>query len=379
MKMPRKIRSTHFHGMQLPMFLLIGVLPTAKTTAVDLVQQRDLLISSDNYGSLKLSEDISLCDLCDMPYSALPSSHAEEACSAQSERMLTDFTPATQDLGWFVLNDNVMGGQSQGHFVLEPNHLLRFTGRTNTRGGGFSSIRTGSLDLDLSTWTGIRLRVQGDGRNYIWRLSSSARWQGQPFGYWATFGTIKDQWKTVDIPFSQFIPRFRGRYLEGPPLDTTDITGLGLMIYDGESGPFTIRVDSVQAYSDRGPILARYLWKHRLLILSASSPEDPNIIQLAREITATAEAFAERDMLLITLLQNGPSLLGDHPLTEKEIVCIRKEVHILKSGFELKLIGKDGHITRSSTTAVPVTDIYQQIDAMPMRAREVQASKRNQE
>ena len=30
--------------------------------------------------------------------------------------MITDFTSATPDLGWYVQNDNVMGGRSEGGF-----------------------------------------------------------------------------------------------------------------------------------------------------------------------------------------------------------------------------------------------------------------------
>lgn len=164
------------------------------------------------------------------------------------ERMITDFTPATADLKWYVLNDNVMGGRSEGDFALERGQL-RFAGRTNTNGGGFSSIRTASVQLDLSAYAGIRVRVRGDGRRYTWRLASTAKWRGQPVSYWASFSTDKDTWKTIDVPFSLFVPKFRGYELEGPPLDTAHITGMGLMIYDGQDGRFEIRIDAVQAYS----------------------------------------------------------------------------------------------------------------------------------
>lgn len=67
-----------------------------------------------------------------------------------------------------MVNDNVMGGRSEGGFDQEPGRLV-FAGRTNTRGGGFSSVRTKPLALDLSEYEGIRVRVKGDGRRYTWR------------------------------------------------------------------------------------------------------------------------------------------------------------------------------------------------------------------
>lgn len=161
--------------------------------------------------------------------------------------LLTDFTANTADFGWYIVNDNVMGGRSEGTFKEEEGSLA-FTGRTNTRGGGFSSIRTQAMQLDLSGRAGIRLRVKGDGRRYTWRLTTNARWRGREVGYWADFETVQGEWVTADIPFSEFIPQFRGYQLDGPPLDAGQITGMGLMIYDKKDGPFELHLASVHAY-----------------------------------------------------------------------------------------------------------------------------------
>jgi NADH dehydrogenase [ubiquinone] 1 alpha subcomplex assembly factor 1 len=170
----------------------------------------------------------------------------------QEELVITDFTSATSDLGWYVVNDNVMGGRSEGGF--ENNRAgLHFTGTTNTNGGGFSSVRTKPMQLDLSTHTGIRVSIQGDGRRYTWRLTTNARWRGRPVSYWADFETSDGNWRTIDIPFSSFIPRFRGDQLEGPELDREQITGMGLMIYDKKDGPFDLRLASVRAYAADKP------------------------------------------------------------------------------------------------------------------------------
>ena len=44
-------------------------------------------------------------------------------------------------LEWRIVNDNVMGGRSRGHFEISE-QSLSFFGTTNTNGGGFSSIRS---------------------------------------------------------------------------------------------------------------------------------------------------------------------------------------------------------------------------------------------
>jgi hypothetical protein len=169
--------------------------------------------------------------------------------------MLADFASDRGDLGWYVVNDNVMGGRSEGDFRIEHGQL-HFTGRTNTDGGGFSSIRTESMQLDLSEYAGIRLRVKGDGRRYTWRLTTNARWRGGEVAYWADFDTQEGTWSTVDIPFSRFVPRYRGTRLDGPELDRAKITGMGLMIYDKLDGPFELRLASVEAFAPQAPSVA---------------------------------------------------------------------------------------------------------------------------
>ena len=161
--------------------------------------------------------------------------------------LLTDFTSNSADLGWYVVNDNVMGGRSEGGFEQEEGEL-RFTGRTNTNGGGFSSIRSQPAQLDLSNYTGIELKIRGDGRRYTWRLTTEARWRGKQISYLADFETRDGTWTTVNIPFGDFIPRYRGYQLEGAALDAAKITGMGLMIYDNEDGPFELQLTSVHAF-----------------------------------------------------------------------------------------------------------------------------------
>jgi len=161
--------------------------------------------------------------------------------------MLTDFTSDSPDLAWYVQNDNVMGGRSEGGFETAPGELI-FAGSTNTNGGGFSSIRTQPFEADLSNDEGIQLRVKGDGRRYTWQLQTNARYRGYPVSYWAEFDTLDGEWSTIEVPFERFYPQFRGFKLDGPELDTSQITELGLYIYDKKDGPFELRLDSVAAY-----------------------------------------------------------------------------------------------------------------------------------
>jgi hypothetical protein len=162
--------------------------------------------------------------------------------------MVTDFSADSPDLRWYTQNDNVMGGRSQGDFERKPGELI-FAGSTNTNGGGFSSIRTQRFDLDMSAYDGIELRVKGDGRRYTWQLQTTARWRGRTINYWADFDTTAGEWSTVNIPFSSFVPNFRGFKLDGPELNPAEITEMGLYIYDKLDGPFELHMASIHGYS----------------------------------------------------------------------------------------------------------------------------------
>ena len=160
---------------------------------------------------------------------------------------LTDFNAESTDFGWYVQNDNVMGGRSEGGFDISSGELI-FSGNTNTNGGGFSSIRTQTLALDLSAFTGIRVKVKADGRRYTWGIQTDARWRGRRVNYWADFDTLVDETTLIDIPFSSFFPQFRGYKLNGPKLDTSEVNQFALYQYDKTDGPFKLHLISVEAY-----------------------------------------------------------------------------------------------------------------------------------
>jgi monofunctional biosynthetic peptidoglycan transglycosylase len=162
--------------------------------------------------------------------------------SAQHGAMLLDrFDTGAPTLDWYVLNDEVMGGRSEGGYRLEAGALV-FAGVTNTNGGGFSSIRTRPRTLDLSGRRAIVVHGRGDGRRYVFRLETD-----DGTAYWADFDPPADAPGEVRIPLDRFRPRFRGRWLSGPPLDPARVTRVGLMCYDGRDGPFRLEVHRIEA------------------------------------------------------------------------------------------------------------------------------------
>ncbi|MFK8015208.1 MAG: CIA30 family protein [Gammaproteobacteria bacterium] len=281
--------------------------------------------------------------------------------AAGSQDLLTDFTAASPDLGWRIVNDNVMGGRSEGSLTAQSGEVL-FRGSTNTNGGGFSSIRTAPLDLDLGAFDGIRVRILGDGRRYTWRLATDARWRGITIGYWAEFATTAGEWMDVAIAFSDFVPQVRGTRLRGPALDTRNISGMGLMIYDGNDGAFTLRLSSVHAYTATPTNLDAHLWKHRVLVLSAPSQEDQTLMAQLEQIEKTQSDFEDRDMMAVVVVDSEQSAAAQ---------TLRDRFDFDSGQFELRLLGKDGGTKYSASTLTDINEIYALIDTMPMRQQEI--------
>lgn len=283
---------------------------------------------------------------------------------------ITDFTSATPDMGFYIVNDNVMGGRSEGDFDVTRGKL-RFRGRTNTDGGGFSSFRSHPVMLDLSAYDGMRLRIRGDGRRYILRLGTIATWRGARVAYWAGFETPDDEWVTIDVPFADFVPTIRGARLDGPAIDSRHVTELGLMIYDGRDGAFDLRLDSISAYAARPPFsIADYRWENRLLVVAAQRSDDDDLVALTGDIARTADEFDDRDLVLVMLLEDGIATSGERVLTPEEIAATRKALNLRSGDFAVRLVGKDGSVKLASESWSSIDEIYALIDTMPMRRQE---------
>lgn len=165
------------------------------------------------------------------------------------EVMVFDFRKTNQNWieKWISINDVVMGGLSKGNISFSDSGYAIFSGELRPENyGGFSSVRA-NLDDTLKGYKGIKLRVNSDGKIYQVRLKTDLAFDG--VNYTAKFQTKANEWQEVTIPFSQFIPVFRGRKVEDyPPLKSENIRQLGFLISDKQFGPFELKVEWVKVY-----------------------------------------------------------------------------------------------------------------------------------
>jgi monofunctional biosynthetic peptidoglycan transglycosylase len=114
-------------------------------------------------------------------------------------------------------------------------------------GGDAARVRTAAEHHDLSSFDGLTLRVRGDGRRYLLRLTTSASFAGTH--YEACFDPGAGQWNEITIPFSAFRAICNWRELPGhPPLEPGDICTFGFAVYY-EEGEFQLEVASLEGHS----------------------------------------------------------------------------------------------------------------------------------
>ena len=156
-------------------------------------------------------------------------------------------------LEWGPLDDVVMGGVSQSAFA---NGVFSGT-VTSENNGGFAGCRSRALRpaLDLSRYSGLRMRVRGDGNRYKLILRDDYAWNG--IAWAASFDTNKEA-QDIDVPFATFVPTLFARSVPGRKLNTREINTVQLTLskfeYDNALNPaftegaFRLDIDAIEAY-----------------------------------------------------------------------------------------------------------------------------------
>ena len=104
---------------------------------------------------------------------------------------------------------------------------------------------------------------------------------------------------------------------------------------------------------------------------SPADERDPILRQQLEAVESAREGFDDRDMVLIVVLGEGASRIEGRPLSLEDADHLRASFEIGKDEFVLRLVGKDGGVKRASASLVAMNDIFDQIDAMPMRQQEL--------
>ncbi|MEM8872809.1 MAG: DUF4174 domain-containing protein [Planctomycetota bacterium] len=117
--------------------------------------------------------------------------------------------------------------------------------------------------------------------------------------------------------------------------------------------------------------LSEYRWAQRPLLIFAPDEGHDALRRMRGAVLASEEAFLDRDMVLVTAIGTRLGHASDRELTVDDIQSLRLEYDVPVDQLAALLIGKDGGVKRRETSFVSLTDIFEQIDGMPMRQDEM--------
>ncbi|MBP8793797.1 MAG: CIA30 family protein [Lutibacter sp.] len=153
------------------------------------------------------------------------------------------FSKVSDVSDWKVVNDTVMGGQSNGEFYLDESGYGVFAGIVSLENnGGFSYLRFRLNKMNILDSQKIKIHLKGDGKKYQFRVKSSQYTQESYISNFETTG----KWQTVEILLSSLFPTFRGKKLNLPNFDGEYLEELGFLIGNKKNESFCLLLDTIE-------------------------------------------------------------------------------------------------------------------------------------
>ncbi|MEL6696466.1 MAG: CIA30 family protein [Bacteroidota bacterium] len=153
-----------------------------------------------------------------------------------------DFGEAQSEYQWFIVNDGVMGGLSEGNFTLEGDHGVFSGDLSLENNGGFSWAKSNTTLENLSDKTKMKIRVKGDGRTYGFTVETQT---AQRVAYYGSTFVAGEEWQEIELSAESFRLNYFGRDM-GEVLETFDPAfRIGIILADKKKGPFRMEIDYI--------------------------------------------------------------------------------------------------------------------------------------
>ncbi|MDI5894663.1 CIA30 family protein [Flavobacterium algoritolerans] len=154
-----------------------------------------------------------------------------------------DFNLESDLENWKVVNDAVMGGESESKFYLNTNGIGTFKGKVSLENnGGFCAVKYVFGPLLLKSITHFCIRLKGDGKQYQFRVKTN---RTDSHSYVFPFQTSTD-WQRIEIPITELYPAFRGQKLNLPNYDGSNLEEITFLIGNKKEESFQLLIDGIE-------------------------------------------------------------------------------------------------------------------------------------
>lgn len=160
----------------------------------------------------------------------------------QNQMIIFDSNKNSNNSNWRIVDDVVMGGQSNGTFHTTDAGKVIFSGNVSLENnGGFSMVQYVFETKNISSFAKVSIYLKGDGKTYQFRVKSSI---DDSYSYVIPFKT-SGAWETIEIPFNTMYPSFRGRKLDKANYPGQQLEMVAFLIGNKKEERFKLEVDSI--------------------------------------------------------------------------------------------------------------------------------------
>lgn len=154
-----------------------------------------------------------------------------------------DFDKNASANDWRIVDDVVMGGESNGRFSIDSDGHGVFEGKISLENnGGFSSVRYQFEKLAVTENSTVLITLKGDGKDYQFRIKDKS---STSYSYITTFKT-SGEWQTIEIKLSDLYPSFRGRKLDLPNFESDAFEEIVFLIGNKKAERFKLILDKIK-------------------------------------------------------------------------------------------------------------------------------------
>ena len=122
-----------------------------------------------------------------------------------------------------------------------------------------------------------------------------------------------------------------------------------------------------------------YRWNKRPLFVFSPTVEREDYQKQLRDLSSKEEGVEDRDMVVHLVLEEGNSFVEDLPLGKEAVRQLQEKFEIDPADLVIILVGKDGGVKLRKEEYTPMSDIFDLIDSMPMRQREMKEKSNEKE
>jgi len=144
---------------------------------------------------------------------------------------------------WYIINDVVMGGRSNGQFECTKKGHAKFFGNVSLENnGGFSSVRYIIPKTAVRPDQTLRILVKGDGSNFQFRIKHK---RSDRHSYTIPFKT-NGEWQTFEFQLNYLYPTFRGRRLDLANFNHHSMEEITFLIGNKVAQPFELFISKIE-------------------------------------------------------------------------------------------------------------------------------------